>query len=141
MFPDLILRPEFTVLSLFSAAFLGKNDISFIHKAGIKQCTMIDIDLDKLIQMNKLFNYSYVCEDALKVIDNCSERFDVVISDQFTNMNKDVWQRYDKLKQITSKYLIIGVSGSFMKEYKLPEGELYKRSENYGGVYWHVTVL
>jgi len=143
-FPSHLFSPETTVLSLFSAAFGGEQDIKFLHEAGITKVDMVDLDRSKLDALgNKFPGYVCSCMDAFKVIDSCvveSIRYDVVVCDQWTSDDNKINDWYlDRLKSIASHYLILGISQAYIDTLiSIPEGVYYYRSDFRGGVYWRV---
>jgi len=143
-FPVEILKPEFTALSLFSAAFAGEQDVKYLHESGIKKVELVDNDRSKLDVLGSKFpTYVCNCEDAFKIIDLCCTsniRYDIVISDHWTSDDNKINDWYlDRLKQIAMKYLILGISQPYLDTLdSIPEGNYYYRSDYQGGVFWRV---
>lgn len=139
-FPSHVLKPKDKVLSLFTAAFGGQQDIKFIHKAGIKTCLMVDINTASLNRME--YNYQKLCADCFETIDRIfetKEKFDVVTSDHWTGQDFRIHGTYfEKLKAIAPT-LILGISQTYLTTLpSLPEGLYYKRSDLNGGIYWRL---
>jgi hypothetical protein len=143
-FPEHILKDCKTALCLFAAAYGGENDVQYIHKAGIKNVILVDEDKEKMKLMEH-FGYRQTIGDAFHFIDRAYIslwRYELIVSDQYTHDDFKVWALYPELKKMAKKYLIIGVcENSIKKGLKLPEGELMKRSDYLGGVYWHITKI
>jgi hypothetical protein len=144
-FPTELITPDMSVLCLFSAAFIGFNDVQFIHQAGCRNVTLVDIDRIKLDETGKMFNYPVICEDILQALDDCKcyGKFDVVISDQPNgDCEKQIHTKHlYKLLNMTRKILILSCSQQNIAGGR-PFGEYYQRNANYlGGIYWRVITL
>jgi hypothetical protein len=144
-FPEHALIGASTAASLFCAAFHGEQDVKYLHAAGIKRVLLVDTDVNKLVETAAKYDYSGMICDAFEFISRCMEqgrKFDVVVCDQWTNMDFKLWARYEDLKKITTMHLIIGVvQVNIDNGLTLPPGELVKRSDHLGGAYWHVTKI
>lgn len=139
-FPSHVLKPSHKVLSLFSAAFGGKQDVKFIHEAGVKTCLMVDINAASL----KLMDYPYekICADCFEMIDRIYERkekFNVVVSDHWTGQDTKIHGEYfEKLRSI-APILILGICQTHINtQPSLPPGLYYKRGGYNGGVFWRL---
>ena len=140
-FPVEVLPQCSSVLSVFSAAFLGRNDIEFIHKAGITDCFLVDRDKEKLEGMKTLFGYGFHCGDAFEFVRNHKKKYDLVITDQWSSMDSYTWDNRELFLNLATKYLIMGICYEQKKYNQVPEGEFFHRSDNFGGVFWHLTKL
>lgn len=141
-FPIHLFTTETKVLSLFSAAFYGDHDVQHLFNAKVKDVTMVDTDIEKLHVMQKQYHYKYSPNDAFNVIDLCKNvDWDIIISDQWTNQDEEIWKRYEKLKNMATKFLIISIAKGANPHIKLPPGDLMKRSDHLGGTYWHITKI
>lgn len=144
IFPEHILKGCESVLCLFAAAFGGEHDVEFIYKAGIKDCRVVDHDPEA---MKKLYHFGFkqTIGDAFDFITLACEigwKYDVVICDQWTGQDIQVWGYYNKLKSITKKYLVLSVCQESLDEgLKLPDGELIRRSDFRGGIFCHITKI
>lgn len=142
-FPKEYLKSTDKVLCLFSAAFGGRQDVQYVYDAGVEDCIMIDNDVEKLAALQ--FPYKKIEYDCFKYIDECvrlEERFDVVISDQWTQQMAIINTDYlERLKQITKRVLIIGCSQIYLDEGNTVTDLLIKRSTHLGGIFWRVIVL
>lgn len=99
----------------------------------------MDLDPERL---DKIAGYRKETADVFEFIKSNGKRYDVVISDQNTNMDGEVWEKYERLKSMTRKYLIISVCWQNIRDgLRLPDGELLKRSDWRNGVYWHITKI
>jgi len=139
-FPSSILQPRFTVLSLFSAAFGGEQDVQFIHKAGVVDCELIDIDYNKVSALGEKYGYKYSSIDAFILIEVETFQRNIIVSDHWTNQDAKIHGKYfDKLKSLATDYLILGISQAYIDTLDaIPEGDYYYRSDFQGGVYWRV---
>ncbi len=94
-YPGLLLPEGGTALSLFSAGFLGKNDV--IHFARKQmQVTCVDVDEDKLWQMAQIYPgaWEYHVADAWEFAEEASGKreWDAVSVDPFMGDAADrVW--------------------------------------------------
>lgn len=139
-FPIDVLTPDMSALCLFCAAFGGKQDVEFIHKAGIKDVILVDNDPIRLNTVSSKYGYNQFLADAFMLIDEINESetmFDVVVCDQWTPQDDEVWSRLPRLKQIARKYLILGCHSDRLDA----EGETYYRSDGNGGTYWKLIKI
>jgi hypothetical protein len=142
-FPKEYIRSSDKVLCLFSAAFGGSQDVRYVYDAGVKDCVMVDNDKIKLLELK--FPYTKVEGDCFNFIDECvknNEKYDVVISDQWTQQMEIINTNYlERLKQITKRVLIIGCSQIYLDAGNIVTDLLIKRSEHMGGIFWRVIIL
>lgn len=139
-FPSHVLKPSHKVLSLFSAAFGGKQDVKYIHEAGVENCLLVDINAACLSRMD--FPYQKLCADCFEFIDKAHakrEKFDIIVSDHWTGQDKEIHGTYfEKLSQM-APILILGICQQYINTLpSLPKGTYYKRSDFNGGVYWRL---
>lgn len=139
-FPICEIKPTDRILCLFAAAFLGENDVQHIKQHGCTDVVIVDTDYGKLMQLADMTGYDAVCMNAFLYIDRCDTMFDVVVSDQWTGMDGLIHGDYlEKIKAISKRVAIIGVSGSYADTANIDKGTLLKRSDHEGGVYWRVV--
>ena len=137
-FPSELFNRKTTVLSLFSAAFYGENDVQHIHKAGVKSCILVDTDRHRLTATAEMYRYTKICADAFTLIDSFNlirSKFDIVVADPYTGVK--MARTYDylpKLLNIASNYLIIGCTTEYLND----TDTFYFRSNHSGGIYWRV---
>jgi uncharacterized pyridoxamine 5'-phosphate oxidase family protein len=145
-FPTYILKDTDYVLDLFCAHFGGSNTLQQVDKF-IKEYTGVDIDNEKLREMRQTFKgnkYLFVCADVYKdLYDRMDHYYDIVISDQWTNQNDQVYSLLSELFRISSRYVVISTNEEYHK--KLPfelNGfhleSFWWRSEYLNGTYWAV---
>lgn len=139
-FPSQVLKPQHKVLSLFCAAFGGQQDVRFIHEAGVKDCTLVDYDAEKLATVT--YPYRKVCGDCFEFIElayHRGEKYDVIVSDHWTNQDTEIhWRYFDKLRKM-APVLILGICQVYLDTLpERPEGEYFKRSAFRGGIYWRL---
>lgn len=139
-FPSQVIKRHHKVLSLFVAAFGGKQDVEHIRKAGVQKCVMVDIDASKLNKMN--YDYSKICGDCFEIIDvihKTGEQFDVVTSDHWTGQDEAIHGIYFEKLCAIAPIRILGISQKYLNTLNsLPEGLYYKRSDFNGGVFWRL---
>ena len=143
-FPIELLSPDQSAICFFCAAFGGENDVKYLHEAGMKDVFLIDIDREKIKEVSYKYGYDFIGRDAFEVIDSgFFSQVDLIICDQWTNMDEQVNETYfDKFKSLAKKFLIIGISQKYIDSLKeKPPGEYYKRSDHEGGVYWRVIKI
>ena len=140
-FPSHLFSKKTTVISLFSAAFLGENDVQFIAEAGVVNCLLVDIDGQNLIQLFESYGYGICRSDVYQFINSTSLKVNIIVSDQWTGQDKKINDEYFvRLMEIASDYLVLGISQSYINIIGfVPHGEYYKRSDYRGGVYWRVV--
>jgi hypothetical protein len=140
-FPKELFKPEMSVLSLFSAAFTGRNDVNYIKEAGCTNVTLVDYDIKKLSETSEKYKYNAVCIDIFKALENNESLggHDIVISDQWTQHDELIHVKHlDKLLKTAKKYLILSCNEYWLKGRRPEPGEYYKRSDYQGGTYWRV---
>lgn len=87
-YPAHLLPPRGTALALFSAAYLGHNDV--IHMARRNMvATCVDIDRGRLGEMESLYpeTWAFVCADAWEFAEEAAARgasWDAVSVDSYT---------------------------------------------------------
>lgn len=139
-FPIHALRPGHKVLSLFSAAFGGRQDVKYIFEAGVKDCLCVDINQFGLRLMP--FPYKYLTDDCFEYINRAYSggfKFDVIVSDHWTNQDPKIHDEYFEKLDSMAHTLILGISQVYLNTLpKPPSGILYKRSHYMGGVYWRL---
>jgi hypothetical protein len=136
-FPYEHILPKDTVLSLFSAAFYGENDVKHLYKIGCRNVLMIDIDQVKLIAMQNKYKYEILCTDVFEFLKNNKKIFDIVISDQWSNDDLRIHETYFcRLLNIARKRLILGCTEAYIQGHFPVPGEYFKRSDFNGGTYW-----
>jgi len=142
-FPIELLKPEMSILCLFSAAFYGNNDIQFIHGAGCRNVLLMDNDKAKLAATAQRFDYGWSCIDIYEYLETKPmETFDIVLSDQWSNQDEKIHvTHFNQLKRMARKYLILGCTDMWLKGNYPSPGEYYKRSDFNGGVYWRVICV
>jgi hypothetical protein len=144
-FPEYTLEGIRTAACIFCAAFHGEQDVHYLKKNNVKHVLLIDNDVNKLVETAAKYDYPGMVADGFEFIDRCiaqKRTFDVVVCDQWTNMDARVWAKYEDMKKIATRYLIIGaVQVNIDNGLTLPPGEMVKRSDHLGGAYWHVTKI
>jgi len=140
-FPIELLKPEYSAICFFSAAFGGENDVKYLHEAGMKDVFLIDNDLEKLKAVAEKFGYEFGHMNAFDLIEfDATPDTDIIICDQWTN-HDDLINRvyFDNLLAAAQRYLIIGISRPYLDTLpEKPHGEYLKRSDHMGGVYWRI---
>jgi len=139
-FPVELLKPDDSILCLFSAAFYGENDIKHIHRAGCKHVLLMDIAKYQLRTTAYHFGYKYKVIDILKWLKSKpNEVYDIIVSDQWSSQDKLIHvDHFQTLQNMSKRHLILGCTEMWMQG-KFPPGEYYKRSDWNGGVYWRVV--
>lgn len=54
-FPLRLVANTNTAACFFCAAYLGRNDVAFVHAAGARRITLIDLDIQKMNQMEAIY--------------------------------------------------------------------------------------
>lgn len=143
-FPTAILEGCESALCLFA----GEGEHEVKHLTGLGFVRAVDNDMEKLTKLKSDFPLVEITRtDIFKLLDRMQIvegglKWSLVVCDQFTGDDFELWGHYDKLKSLANKYLLISVCQKSLDEgLKLPEGELIKRSNWLGGVYWHLTKI
>lgn len=87
-YPAELLKDAESGLCLFSAAFMGHNDVIHFALENVPDVTCVDIDATKLAAMRDVYpeDWSWVCADAWEFAQEAagnSARWDVVSVDTF----------------------------------------------------------
>lgn len=113
VYPIDILTECDSGLCLFGAGFYGRNDAIHMYNAGIKRCTVLDIDEKKIHDMIEMYPISWVIQptDVLRWVPNTANSglltWDIVSVDAPTNLFEWVRDNFDDLVKLTNKYLVI----------------------------------
>lgn len=112
-FPTDVLRPSDATLSLFVAAFGGRQDCAHLRDAGVLAAMCVDNDREKLDAMRGRYpeSWTFVCGDGFEFIDNARGKWDVLTLDPWGGeMQGFVRERLPKLLAMTRRTLILGVA-------------------------------
>jgi hypothetical protein len=140
-YPTYLLETAETGLCLFSAAFMGHNDVVHFALEDVRT-TCVDVDAEKLDAMAALYpdDWAFVCADAWEFAKDAAEngvRWDVVSVDTFRGnaterslANLDVWCA------IADKAVVATLEDG--QTHEVPEGwsaQLFRRNSE---VFWLV---
>lgn len=105
-----------TAASFFSAAFYGRNDVTYLDHVGVRDIVLVDLMADHLASMAVMYpgvTQTY-CEDAFAVARRLLEegrQFDVVVTDPFTGLTWDVLtEHFETFAGLTKRLWVIGVT-------------------------------
>ena len=145
VFPTEILRPEHSVLCLFSAWYTGEHDVAFVKKAGCTDVLLVDLDSRRLQATSIMYDYqAKVCDafDFITLSVASGRKWDVVITDQWSNQDQLINVEWlDRLKQICNKTLCLGYCKRWFGDKFFRPGRYVHRSDHLGGVYWRIIEL
>ena len=135
-----------TALCLFSAEWLGKQDVYWLAKAGL-QGTCIDLNGDKLRQMEEIYprGWKFVEADAYEFAQESLERglrWDVLNLDPWTGQFDQCAKLIDTWTTLARKVVVLGHGNYRLTPPEAPEGwtlaQTIKRSDFKGHVDWLV---
>ena len=145
VFPAELLKPEYSVLCLFAAQYIGEHDVYFVRKAGCTDVLLIDNNEQKLNATCVMHGYKGKCCDAFDFIlmaAGTGMKWDVVITDQWSDQDVRInIGFFDQLKKIARKHLILGYCKRWFNEQMIQPGRYIHRSDHLGGVYWRIIDL
>lgn len=133
-YPAYILEGASSALCVFVTFFLGRNDVLYVHDAGIEKVTLVDIDEWGLEAMKKIYptHWSFVRSDYLKYLDDAIERgehYHVVTCDQPLFMAEDVgWTHIRKFLSLTDKFFICNYTGDMLSQIDFQTGDIASMS-------------
>ena len=114
-FPSELLQGAGSAISFFSAAFFGRNDVTYLDRLGIPDITLVDVDGPKVAAMAQI--YSTVtqvhAEDAFAVAQRLRQdgaRYDVVVCDPFTDMGFPIIaDHFEDFSALARRVLVTGI--------------------------------
>ncbi len=115
-FPVALVADAGTAASFFSAAFYGRNDVTYLDHLKIPDIVLVDIDQDKLATMAKIYPTvtETFAEDAFEVAARLRDRgrvFDVVLCDPYDGLSWPVLgPHFDRFAALARRLWITGVS-------------------------------
>jgi hypothetical protein len=121
-YPAEYLRGQSSALAVFVTYFLGRNDVLYIHDAGIERVTLVDLDAAGLAMMRQIYpaDWTYVAQDFRTFLDDATERgdsYDVVSCDQPLHMAEEVaWTNAEKFLRLCRKVFITNYTGEMLTE-------------------------
>jgi hypothetical protein len=135
-----------TALCLFSAEWLGRQDVYWLAKAGI-DVTCIDLNGEKLERMEQMYpeGFKYIQGDAYDFAEMALEQrqeWDVVTLDPWTGQFDQCAKLIDTWTKLARKVVILGHGNYRLSAPEAPEGWKHtltiKRSDFKGGINWLV---
>lgn len=135
-----------SALCLFSAEWLGKQDVYWLAKAGLTG-TCVDLQGDKLAQMRELYpeGWKFHEDDVYGFSELAVERgwqWDVVNLDPWTGQFQQCADLIDRWTTLARKVVVIGHGNYRLTPPEAPEGwtlvQTIKRSDFKGHVDWLV---
>lgn len=140
-YPDHVLEGCETGLALFSAAFLGRNDVVHLAIADLK-VTCVDNNPTLLDEMRKVYpdDWEFVEADAYQFAETSKEKWDVVTVDPWTNQFQKVADNVALWCKLGRKVVVIGTGTHTVLTAPEPWALVQRvfRSDYAGGVYWDV---
>jgi hypothetical protein len=136
-------RADWSVLDLFCAGFLGENTTKYVHPRCIDYVG-IDNDFGKLHKMKSIFQGTFIGGDIYNGINyDLYTASEIVISDQPTCHNKQIYSILYKVLGLATDYAVIGTNIQDMSLLPLENNGFYLqsfwyRSAHMGGTYWAV---
>ncbi len=164
-FPSEVIKGCESAASFFCAAFEGYNDVVHIHRRGLKELVLVDLDNEKLEAMAKIYRGDEVSlrsGDAFEIAREWrleGRKFDIVITDPWSNiMQRTAIADLPLFAGLARKYYLTGLTGADFAALGIkPDVEefnawlaahgrgayridrLIQRNPDYlGGVYWLV---
>jgi hypothetical protein len=111
-FPTQVLSQCNSALSLFCAAYLGRNDLIFLYDSFIPNVTCVDIDGDSIDALKIIFppRWKYITQPYMDFIESeikNGSSYDLVVADPWMGMNREVaWTNFNLLRKLSNKYII-----------------------------------
>lgn len=135
-----------TALCLFTAEWLGQQDVYWLAKAGlVGDC--VDLQFDKLVEMQALYPEGWRFHKA-DVYDFAAEaeeqgrKWDVVTLDPWTGQFEKCADLIGLWTALARRVVVLGHGNYRLPPPAPPEGwavrDVMKRSDFKGGVYWYV---
>jgi hypothetical protein len=140
-YPSYLLPKEGTVLSLFSAGFLGWNDCIHFARAGLT-CECVDTDADKLWEMASLYpsGWAFHVDDAWDFAERAAmagRDWDVVSVDPFFgDAAEKAWQSMYLWVTLATKLVTLTVKPD--TKLNTPEGWVSSYYPRSSGAAWMV---
>ena len=131
-YPAYLLPEHGTALALFSAAYLGHNDVIHFARAEM-HTTCVDIDAQRLDAMAEVYPYDwdFVVSDAWEYAEQAEETWDVVSVDTFTGDATDrSLQTLDLWCSLAEKLVTATIADG--QTYQAPDGwkaDVFPRSD------------
>lgn len=132
-----------TALCLFTAEWLGRQDVYWIAKQGIVG-TCVDLNGDKLRQMQELYpdGWEFIEADVYEYAASAHNTWDVVTLDPWTGQFARCADLLPLWTTLARKVVVLGHGNYRLERPEAPEGwsmvEVIRRGDFKGGVYWLV---
>jgi hypothetical protein len=149
VYPDLTrwTQPGDTALCLFSAEWLGLQDVYWVDQAGLIG-TCVDLQGDKLEQMRELYpeGWEFIERDVYEFVmlarTDPKARWDVVTLDPWTGQFEVCADLIETWTTLARKVVVLGHGNYRLTPPEAPEGwtltQTIRRSDYKGGVNWLV---
>jgi hypothetical protein len=117
LFPVDLLHGAHSAISFYSAAFYGRNDVIHLHRAGIREIALNDLDGEKLAYMRSLYpacNELFVDDAVATALRLAVEKrvFDIVVCDPFTSLTALMATGlFDVFRRLAARWYIFGLTG------------------------------
>ncbi len=117
LFPVDLLQGGRSAVSFFSAAFYGRNDVIHLHRAGIREIALNDVDAAKLGYMQSIYpacNELLVGDAVATAQQLAIERrvFDIVVCDPFTSLTgRMITDLFGVFRSLAVRWYIFGLTG------------------------------
>lgn len=119
-YPTQYLVGQSSALAVFVTYFLGRNDVMYIHDAGIKRVTLVDLDATGLELMKQIYpsHWAYVAQDYRGFLDDAiarGESYDVISCDPSLFMAEEVaWTNAAKIVRLCRNFFITNYTGEML---------------------------
>ena len=132
-----------TALCLFSAMWLGRQDVYWLAKAGLTG-TCVDLDGERLAQMEAVYpdGWEFVTADVFDYVRDQTRTWDLVTLDPWSGQFERCAEMLPVWTSLANRVVVLGHGNYRLREPEPPDGwslaHRFKRSDFKGGVYWLV---
>lgn len=117
LFPVDLLQGAQSAISFYSAAFYGLNDVIHLHRAGIRELALNDVDAEKLAHMRSIYPAcnELLVGDAIATAQRFAAEkrvFDIVVCDPFTSITgRMITDLFGVFRSLAARWYIFGLTG------------------------------
>lgn len=147
LFPTELLQGIDSVLSLFSGAFAGRNDLIHVVDAGVQSICCNDVQADCLDELRRLYGdliSEYALGDAFALVKEyraAGRSFSAMIADPFTGLMPRLWMEIGDFLAVAERYAIVGICGDCLSALGTSEKTLDSWLQAKGLGEWRVLRL
>ena len=117
-FPPGLLAGARTAACFYSAAFYGLNDVIHLHRAGVGEILLNDLDAEKLAHMRSIYPtcgevVAGDAEVAARQLAAQNRTFDIVVCDPFTSLTgRMATDLFGLFRSLARRWYIFGITGN-----------------------------